>query len=822
MTSHPSSDGNFNKFIPGLRAVLPVLLVVTAVVLSADRAGAQSPSINVFQCNNQAGADMMQVVWDVTDTCGPFDSFSNIEVRVDGITMGGSASLSGGIFVGPLTPGPHDFELTARCTGGGIDIALCSGTINCNPSGMITTLNCGVSPAPTGGLVVMTWVLPSSLPTYYDGMFVTVDGTFHSDTTPGSPVHQIFGLDPGVHTICLETLATGPWSCGPMACCTVTIPPADPCGGAPAGLPCDDGDPCTINDVCDGTGGCNGTFLDTDSDGVCDALDICPGGDDGLDSDVDGVPDFCDCDPLDGTVFPGATEICGNGIDDDCDGPIDCADPDCATDPACTGGTPCSGAPAGSPCDDGDPCTTNDVCDGMGGCAGEFIDVDGDGVSPACGDCDDSDDSVYLGATEICDDGIDNDCDGWMDDCNDPDCATDPACTGGGPCTSPIDCDDGDPCTADECIGGTCVYTPIAGCGSSELCNNGIDDDGDMLIDCDDPDCFTDPACQVGTCSITNISVGCDAANGPDGYTISFDVVNDTPFDVTHIFVPGSVPGIPGSALSPTVTSFSPPLLPGTSGTVLLSLSGGSPFLMACFPVGLMAIDDATGNLFQCCATEVCTELPPCEACLEISAEGGAWGAAAFGYDFTLTNLAGTDPAVATYAYLVPTTPGVSVDNNWFDLGGLSDGFSTALSTNISGAVPLQEVCFLVTIHDATLGECCGFVHCFTLPPLLLPPAVQFLRGDANADGSFDVSDVVTSLDFIFQGESVYCVQALDSNDDESVNIADAVFSLAALFAGGAEPAPPGTVCGLDETTGTLGCEVFPACDEDNSGSPGG
>jgi hypothetical protein len=243
---------------------------------------------------------------------------------------------------------------------------------------------------------------------------------------------------------------------------------------------------------------------------------------------------------------------------------------------------------------------------------------------------------------------------------------------------------------------------------------------------------------------------------------------------------------------------------------------------MACFPVGLMAIDDATGNLFQCCATQFCAELPPCDACLEISAEGGAWGAAAFGYDFTLTNLAGTDPAVATYAYLVPTTPGVSVSENWFDLGGLPDGLSTALATEISGAAPLQEVCFLVTIHDATLGECCGFVHCFTLPPMLLPPAVQFLRGDANADGSFDVSDVVTSLDFIFEGDDVYCVQALDSNDDESVNIADAVFSLAALFAGGAEPAPPGAVCGLDETSGILGCEVFPACDEDNSGSQGG
>ncbi len=32
---------------------------------------------------------------------------------------------------------------------------------------------------------------------------------------------------------------------------------------------------------------------------------------------------------------------------------------------------------------------------------------------------------------------------------------------------------------------------------TKELCDNGIDDDGDGLIDCDDPDCADDPACEV-------------------------------------------------------------------------------------------------------------------------------------------------------------------------------------------------------------------------------------------------------------------------------------------------------------------------------------
>lgn len=83
------------------------------------------------------------------------------------------------------------------------------------------------------------------------------------------------------------------------------------------------------------------------------------------DKDADGYsPQQGDCDDLDATVYPGATEICGDGIDQDCNG----ADAVCG-------------------------------------------DEDGDGYSPDMGDCDDTNPDIYPGAEEICD-GLDNDCDG--------------------------------------------------------------------------------------------------------------------------------------------------------------------------------------------------------------------------------------------------------------------------------------------------------------------------------------------------------------------------------------------------------------------------
>jgi len=150
-----------------------------------------------------------------------------------------------------------------------------------------------------------------------------------------------------------------------------------------------------------------------------------------LENNVDIVDDTGDCDDGDAAVNPGATEIC-NGADDDCDGAVDedatdggtwyaDADGDGYGD-AVTVSTSCE-QPEGmvedaTDCDDADPTTFPNAepgCDGLDHDCDGFMDNDADGddhADEACGgdDCDDSDDNTYPLAPEVCEDGLVNDC----------------------------------------------------------------------------------------------------------------------------------------------------------------------------------------------------------------------------------------------------------------------------------------------------------------------------------------------------------------------------------------------------------------------------
>ena len=211
------------------------------------------------------------------------------------------------------------------------------------------------------------------------------------------------------------------------------------------------------------------------------------------DSDMDGFTSDEDCDDMDSSINPGADEVC-DGIDNNCDGVVD-----------------------------EDALTTF------------YVDSDDDGFGDAdiyleaCeapdryvsngSDCNDREDAVYPGAEEICD-GLDNDCNGTVDDDLDVTFYVDVDGDGFGdpnqsveacmvtPGLSPLaeDCDDSNseinPLADELCdeIDNNCDGTVDEGVTVTyylDVDEDGFGDDSDTVEACEQPEGYTD---QGGDC----------------------------------------------------------------------------------------------------------------------------------------------------------------------------------------------------------------------------------------------------------------------------------------------------------------------------------
>ncbi|MFH1469103.1 MAG: MopE-related protein [Pseudomonadota bacterium] len=350
---------------------------------------------------------------------------------------------------------------------------------------------------------------------------------------------------------------------------------------------CDDGDDDVhpgADETCDGVDeDCDGDvdegaldadtwYIDADGDGFGDATITTAA----CSQPTGSVADATDCDDRDATVNPAAEERC-DGVDDDCDGTTDEADAvDAVTvyadadgdgfgDPAVSEST-CyafSGYVSdNNDCDDADATAypgADEVCDGddedCDGRADEadaidastwYTDSDGDGFGDAAGgvvacyaprghvasstDCDDSTSAVSPVATELCN-GVDDDCDGSVDEASAADAATwyadtdgdgyGDAASGTRACSQPT----GYVAAATDCDDTDGAIKP----GAAETCD-GTDNDCDGLVDDDDPgvsgastwyadadgDGFGTPSYTTSACSVPS-GYCADATDCDDG-----------------------------------------------------------------------------------------------------------------------------------------------------------------------------------------------------------------------------------------------------------------------------------------------------------------
>ncbi|MGQ9590104.1 MAG: hypothetical protein ACUVYA_07400 [Planctomycetota bacterium] len=319
-------------------------------------------------------------------------------------------------------------------------------------------------------------------------------------------------------------------------------------------------------------------------------------------------------------------------------------------------------------------------------------------------------------------------------------------------CNNGVD-DDGDQLV--DCADPDCAEDPAC---RKENCTNGVDDDGDQLVDCADPDCAEDPACQPSECEDYALYFGPAATT----QTVNAGDATEVPITCRNklaaLAFQLGVKRIGGAA--PYTWEFSGAL--GADQNRIIEL----------------IITDANGDS----QTPKTPNKGTTNSKDPTEVKKGA-AVAAFTGDFFAVDLA---PALGgpgfTAGYLA-------------DLDPSQGGENKIPATGQEGQTCLVNEILKIVFGAPPVGE-------------------DFSRGDADGNKKINISDAVLIIQNIVGNlpKRFDCDDMLDANDDGVLNVADAIPVLNYVFQrnplGPPLPEPFKPNCAKDRTADALTCKV--------------